>query len=372
MPTPRAMAAAGVIDGKLYVAGGSLTDDFQTSLPILEVFDPLTGQWATGAPMATERTAALGAVAGGALYVMGGLSSIGQFLDTVERYDPRIGTWSPAASIRGLGRDALGCGAATVDGKIYIRCAGALDSKVYDPTLDQWSFLDVSGVRRAYFGTAAIGDTVYTVGGSEPDGVVATMDVYDTSTGGSSQGPPMPTSRRSCSAGAVGGKLYVAGGVREVYGPGIAVTESYDPATGIWADESPMAEPRIGAAAAVVDGKLFVAGGFAELREGWPNEALAAVEFFVPTSPDRDGDGVSDDVDRCPGTAPDTSVDPADGCSIAQLCPCERPAGNHWRSHGDYVSCGARETNRFVGLGLLERAARGKSHAGAANSVCGR
>jgi hypothetical protein len=57
---------------------------------------------------------------------------------------------------------------------------------------------------------------------------------------------------------------------------------------------------------------------------------------------DSDGDGVPDERDQCPNTALGAVVD-ANGCSIAQLCPCD---GN-WRSHGEYLRGMIRVTARF-------------------------
>src|SRR6185295_11943489 len=49
---------------------------------------------------------------------------------------------------------------------------------------------------------------------------------------------------------------------------------------------------------------------------------------------DSDQDGVLNNHDNCPGTPAGQTVD-ANGCSIAQLCPCAGP----WKNHGKYVSC---------------------------------
>jgi hypothetical protein len=81
---------------------------------------------------------------------------------------------------------------------------------------------------------------------------------------------------------------------------------------------------------------------------------------------DSDGDGVGDACDQCPGTT-DGLVTPQ-GCSIAQLCPCEGPAsGQQWEGQTDYLRCIARATralrrsgqmSRTESLQLLRRASR--------------
>ena len=70
MPTPRWGAAGGVIDGKLYVAGGRGIDPSPRST--MEVYDPATNSWAARAKMLTPREGTSAAVVGGKLYVLGG------------------------------------------------------------------------------------------------------------------------------------------------------------------------------------------------------------------------------------------------------------------------------------------------------------
>jgi hypothetical protein len=88
---------------------------------------------------------------------------------------------------------------------------------------------------------------------------------------------------------------------------------------------------------------------------------------------DTDGDGVLNDPDLCGLTPTDEVVDPATGCSIAQLCPCEGPRGTteRWKNHGQYVSCVARSAESFVELGLITEAEKGEIVSAAAQSSCG-
>lgn len=89
--------------------------------------------------------------------------------------------------------------------------------------------------------------------------------------------------------------------------------------------------------------------------------------------PDIDGDGVGNGGDICPFTLPGKQIDPATGCSIEQLCPCDGPRGSSepWRNHGQYVSCVAKSTESFVALGLIETAQKDTTVSTAAQSACG-
>ena len=81
---------------------------------------------------------------------------------------------------------------------------------------------------------------------------------------------------------------------------------------------------------------------------------------------DDDEDGVQDDGDECPLTAPGAVI-AENGCSIAQLCPCE----NDWKNHGAYVRCVAHTSEVFVDLGLITEEEKGAIVSEAAQSSCG-
>jgi N-acetylneuraminic acid mutarotase len=86
-------AASGVIGGKLYVAGGSLTSS-------VEVYDPATSRWSFRAPMGSPRWGTAGVVLGGKLYVLGGARSDSTgtaLVPVVGVYDPASDTWTHRA-----------------------------------------------------------------------------------------------------------------------------------------------------------------------------------------------------------------------------------------------------------------------------------
>jgi N-acetylneuraminic acid mutarotase len=93
LPSQRNHLTACAIAGKIYVAGGRLEAGFTSAMTsVLEVFDPQTGQWTTGAPMPTTRGGVNGIAANGHFFVFGGEGPNGVF-DEMEMYAPAQNRW---------------------------------------------------------------------------------------------------------------------------------------------------------------------------------------------------------------------------------------------------------------------------------------
>ena len=90
LPTPRRLAASALMNGKLYVIGGS-ADTAQTETDIVEVYDIKSGTWTTGPSMPTPRECAL-AVKDNMIYAIGGYNGH-QSIATVEVLDTVRGYW---------------------------------------------------------------------------------------------------------------------------------------------------------------------------------------------------------------------------------------------------------------------------------------
>jgi len=82
---------------------------------------------------------------------------------------------------------------------------------------------------------------------------------------------------------------------------------------------------------------------------------------------DGDGDGVPDEIDECPSSAPGAIVN-AHGCSIEELCPCDGP----WRNHGEFVNCMRAVLNDFFEAGLISAEQHRQLFRAAAESGCGK
>jgi hypothetical protein len=113
---------------------------------------------------------------------------------------------------------------------------------------------------------------------------------------------------------------------------------------------------------------------FDQRGPGFPRVAYGRIDigaFEVQTLPDSDGDGVPDMFDQCPNTPPGAIVD-AEGCSIAQLAPCNGPTtGGTWKNHGQYVAAVVQAATDFLNGGLITRRQWAQIVTQAAWSRCG-
>jgi N-acetylneuraminic acid mutarotase len=125
-PNPHGRGAGGVINGKFYVAGGG-GSNFGPSNK-LDVYDPATNRWKTLAPMPTARYGTAAAVLQNKLYVMGKANAEpGESQGQVEAYDPVTNTWSTKTSMSGAGRGELAAGTVTYQGRSHILAVGGSD-----------------------------------------------------------------------------------------------------------------------------------------------------------------------------------------------------------------------------------------------------
>lgn len=98
LPTARANAAAAELGGAVYVAGG-FSDD--ATLDTVERFDPVSGSWSPSTRLPAPRGAAAAAALGGLVYVAGGLTPVSptddEITDSVVAFNPQTKTWAPVA-----------------------------------------------------------------------------------------------------------------------------------------------------------------------------------------------------------------------------------------------------------------------------------
>lgn len=116
--------------------------------------------------------------------------------------------------------------------------------------------------------TAAVGvdGKIYVIGGFDDDeGIVAHVQIYDTTTATWSDGPDLPRAIHHANAATDGTTIFVGGALSGVSFAAIGDTFTLAPATETqWTTRAPLpaARARGAAVTAMIDGKLYVAGGY--------------------------------------------------------------------------------------------------------------
>lgn len=229
---PRDMPGVAVLDGKIYIVGGSAGGPLNT----VDLYDPGKNVWETRAPMPTARYA-LGLVeCKGKLYALGGrlAQNTAQTSCTgiVEQYDPATDTWTELAPLSQARQELA---AVSTDGRIYaiggdVSGASTWANEEFDPSRNSWT-------TKAHI--------------------------------------PIELQTRSAAA-AFQGRIFLFGGFEKGGKPSNRVF-IYNPAQDAWIDGSPMRAPQSRHGVCELSSKIYVAGG----RQG-PNASLNSVLAYDP------------------------------------------------------------------------------------------
>lgn len=169
LPQPLDHTAAASHNGKLYVVGGGYLDRNALSNKLF-IYDPNANQWTQGANLPTARGALTANFISGILYVVGGVDSEKTLTSTLA-YDPAANKWTEKAPMPTTAREHLA--SAVVDGKLYAigeRSSGmsynADANEAYDPATDKWTILEPMPSKRGGLASAAVNGSIYVFGGS--------------------------------------------------------------------------------------------------------------------------------------------------------------------------------------------------------------
>ena len=237
MPSGRIYHSACAVNGKVYILGGTTNsaDPFVGRIAAVHMYDPATGNWTHVSEIPTPNALAAACVFDGKIYVMGDFSG----RSTVQQYDPATNTWTPKRPMP-TGRGALS--ASAVGARIYAigGTVGAPDYvglstvEVYYPATDSWATRNPMPTPRWGLTTSVVDGKIYAIGGEnnldEPVPGPSTVEVYDPLTGFWSTAPDMPTKRRAHRSCVVDGKIYVMGGTIGTGWPPFTRVEIFDPA----------------------------------------------------------------------------------------------------------------------------------------------
>ncbi|HEY9760508.1 MAG TPA: kelch repeat-containing protein, partial [Oculatellaceae cyanobacterium] len=179
MQTPRADLSASLVDGKIYLIGGKMYSNqapFYTETAVNEAYDPITDSWSTktALPVAVEGYAS--AVLDGKIYVIGGsklqVASGSTATANNQVYNPATDQWSNAASLPVA--SSYGAAAATAGNMAqeaiyyfggYSGNEYSSQTMMYTPANNSWSAAENMPTARAYLGLAVVNDLIYAMGG---------------------------------------------------------------------------------------------------------------------------------------------------------------------------------------------------------------
>lgn len=166
----RGASATGVIDGRVFVAGGlrgGAVRDFSA-------FDPETGQWERLPPLPRNADHIVGGAIDGVFYVAGGRNrSISTHTAQLWAFDPQVGDWEARPP---MPTSRAGHAAAVLDAGLYVFGGeGYPDhpSQVHDqaevwvPAAGAWRTLAPIPTRRHGTGAAALDGRIYLPGGAD-------------------------------------------------------------------------------------------------------------------------------------------------------------------------------------------------------------
>jgi N-acetylneuraminic acid mutarotase len=149
--------------------------------------------------------------------------------------------------------------------------------EVFDPSTNSWQPAPWMSTARKGLGLAALNGRLYAVGGDDGSSSLSTVEVFDPSTKSWQLAPPMPTARAYLGLAALNGRLYAVGGGA---GPSsLSTVEVFDPSTSSWQPAPPMSTARKGLGLAALNGRLYAVGG-----DDGPPSYRSTVEVFDPST----------------------------------------------------------------------------------------
>jgi N-acetylneuraminic acid mutarotase len=177
-PTYRTYFVSATVNGLLYVIGGlGLVGDgpgpaYGASIETkshVEIYDPVTDRWTTGAPLPTIQLAQTSCVVGDQIYLFGG-SRGGPYERSILTYDTTSNSWSAKSPMPNT-RVSAAC--AVVDDAVYLigghatSPAEPLDAiERYDPFVETWSTPSRLNTPRSAPSAAVVGKRIITMGGT--------------------------------------------------------------------------------------------------------------------------------------------------------------------------------------------------------------
>lgn len=205
------------VGNKLYLIGGGGGAEGK-----LQIYDPATNTWSFGADMPYAPSSASSCVINGEIYVAGGSVPGRGSVSDAAKYNPDTNSWTTLSPMPHGHNHAAG----GTDGDRFWVFAGrgggpGETTQVYDPATDSWasSHLPEGTLAPIPLGRGGVGNAPYILGefyvmGGEGGTPLLhdRVDIYNPKTNTWRLGIPLPLPRHGIYPVANGGRIYVAGG----------------------------------------------------------------------------------------------------------------------------------------------------------------
>ncbi|HQU72805.1 MAG: hypothetical protein KDI06_04700 [Calditrichaeota bacterium] len=262
---PRYGAASVVLNGSIYVLGGATT--LGQPINSVERYDSATATWDTlTTPFSIPRVNPSATVFDGKIYLAGGQDLSGTVLDEVEIFDPSSGSWSFGERMR---KERRGHVLVSIRNSIAAFCGLGDDNEYeddveyYDLDRQRWedSSTPLPSLRTLPF-AASVNDTYYMFGGifnfPIASGYSATVEANWDMTW--TQLPDLQENRGYGATVVSGQRIFMIGGTNST-GPSSRVS-FYDIGANAISDSTPLPQGLVGATAVNLDGRIYVMGGY--------------------------------------------------------------------------------------------------------------
>ncbi|WP_167856393.1 kelch repeat-containing protein [Hymenobacter metallicola] len=240
----RGQHAAVASGNRIYVWGGYIGNSTSTvtEFSSLEIYNPATNTWTTGAPVPKiMRGQACAVGADGQIYSISGVNNGSPTLTDTYRYNPATNVWTSVAPIPvGQWESAAATGQ---DGKIYVfgGTSNQLLTQIYTPSTNTWTTgANMPVGRHGHVAVTDANGLIHLIGGMTElaSAALASHSIYNPATNTWTSGTDLPSAVNQ-PGGTLGadGKLYITGGKGSYFnneGPFYNSVYVYDPATSSW------------------------------------------------------------------------------------------------------------------------------------------
>ena len=273
MPRPSSEIATGSSNGDIYIAGAYL------KAPTFQHFNAASGTWSVLPDLPGGRDHAMGFVADGGVFVIGGYRGGPDGDAPGWRYDIAAGTFEPLPELPYL----YASGVAHLNGDVYIGNENG-DLLQFDPRTRAFRIIPRADTTyRDHSQLVAFLGELWMIGGRARSGTHRNVAIYDPASETWRPGPSTLDAHSGFAAGVVDNQLLIAGG--EQIAPDmllIPTMEMIAPGEDVWSFGPDMATPVHGVGSAVHDGRFYAVGG--SIQAGIADNP-GTLQIYTPASP---------------------------------------------------------------------------------------